>query len=227
MTRLDTLVALAGQRPGEWPPGGTRQWFRMSGNADTTAVHVYDAIGGWYGISAGQFVQDLAGVTTKGIDLHINSPGGDVFDAIAMHAALVNHPATVTSYVDGIAASAASFLAMAGTDIAIEKPARIMVHDARGLTYGSPTETQMMADLLGQISDTIAGMYADRAGGTVASWRAAMQANGDTGTWYTAPQAVAAGLADRILNDTSTDASASVDRRTQLIRARARVTLRG
>lgn len=229
MTRIETLVALAGQRPGPRDrPTGRRPWFRMAAGPKSTDVHVYDAIGGYDGVSAGQFVHDLAGITTPRIALHINSPGGDVFDAIAMHAALMNHPATVTSYVDGIAASAASFLAMAGSDIAIEKPARMMIHDASGLTIGNEEDHRQMADLLGQISDTIAGMYADRAGGNVADWRAAMRAE----TWYTSSQAVSAGLANRVLNDntsTTPDPAASVaqDRRTQLIRARARVTLKG
>lgn len=220
MTRLDTLIALAGRRPEtRWRATGSGSWYRIT-NADQPAaqVHVYDAIG-LGGISAGQFVQDLSGITSKSIDLHINSPGGDVFDAIAMHAALVNHPAKVTSIVDGVAASAASFLAMAGNEIAIEKPAKMMIHDASGLTLGNEADHRQMADLLGQISDTIAGIYADRAGGTVADWRDAMRAE----TWYSAPQAVAAGLADRVLNDNA----APTDRRTQLIRARARVTLRG
>jgi ATP-dependent protease ClpP protease subunit len=221
MTRLETLVALAGRRPvsSNVTVNTATQWYRIS-NADAPAaqVHVYDAIGG-FGLGAAQFVQDLAGITSKSIDLHINSPGGDVFDAIAMHAALVNHPATVNTYVDGVAASAASFLAMAGDTIGIEKPAKMMIHDASGLTLGNEADHRQMADLLGQISDTIAGMYADRAGGTVADWRDAMRAE----TWYSAPQAVAAGLADRVLNDTATPE----DRRSQLIRARARVTLRG
>jgi len=110
------------------------------------------------------------------------------------------------------------------------------------MTWGSPTDHQVMADLLSRISDTIAGMYADRAGGTAGSWREAMRANNDTGTWYTAQQAVDAGLADQILNDSAqqpadtgpadrvpaeTPPAATVDRRTQLIRARARVALRG
>lgn len=219
MTRLETLVALAGRAQRPERPATDRTWFRITDAAAPTAqVQVYDAIG-LGGLSAADFVRELGGVTAKSIDMHINSPGGDVFDAIAMHAALVNHPATVNTFVDGIAASAASFLAMAGDTIGIEKPARMMIHDASGLTIGNEADHREMADLLGQISDTIAGMYADRAGGTVADWRDAMRQT----TWYTAPQAVEAGLADRVLNDTA----APQDRRTQLIRARARVTLRG
>ncbi len=194
----------------------------MSNGHNDTVVHVYDTIGGFDGVSALEFVQGINQATTKTITVHLNSPGGDVFDAISMHAALVNHPAKVNVVVDGIAASAASFLAMAGDDIAMEKPARMMIHDASGLTIGNEADHLEMASLLGEVSNTIAGMYADRAGGDAGEWRRAMRAE----TWFTAPQAVEAGLADRVLNDVSRE-TAVEDRRSQLIRARARVHLKG
>lgn len=186
-----------------------------------TAVRVYGYIGSVWdeGITATSFARELDGVGDGGIDLHLNSGGGSVFDAVAMHAALLNHPSDVVSYVDGVAASAASFLAMAGTEIVIEKPAKMMIHDAQGLTYGGPAEHAEMLDLLNELSDTIAEMYADRAGGKVADWRAAMTRT----TWYSSAEAVKAGLADRVANDSK--AAAPEDRRSQIIRARARVAL--
>lgn len=222
MNRLDSLVALAG-RASAYAPKPTNRvgstWYRI-GNAanDSTAVYLYDEIG-MFGVTASDFVAELANVNTKAIDLHINSPGGSVFDGIAIHAALVNHKATVNTVVDGIAASAASFIAMAGDTRGIEKPASMMIHDASGLVLGNAADMRSMADLLDQMSDTIAGIYADRAGGTVNDWRDSMRAE----TWFTSSQAVAAGLADAVLNDNA----APEDRRSQLIRARARVTLRG
>lgn len=223
MTRIDNLVALAGRaEANRMAPTGSRGWFRMSKSATDAVIHVYDSIGGYDGISASDFVSELHALEAKSITVHINSGGGDVFDAIAMHAALVNHPATVSTVVDGIAASAASFLAMAGETVSIEKPARMMIHDAAGLTIGNQADHLEMGKLLGEISDTIAGMYSDRSGGPAADWRKAMQAE----TWYTSSQAVESGLADKVLNDEqSTDAVQ--DRRSQMIRARARVTLKG
>jgi ATP-dependent protease ClpP protease subunit len=222
MRRLDVLVALAGRanRPGVTNQG-SRSWFRMAATGTKATVHVYDFIGGYDGVNARDFVQQIQESDAKTINVHINSGGGDVFDAIAMHAALVNHPATVNTVVDGVAASAASFLAMAGETISMEKPARMMIHDASGLTIGNQADHLEMAALLGEVSDTIAGMYSDRAGGDTKTWRAAMQAE----TWYTAPQAVEAGLANQVLNDTAP--AAPTDRRSQLIRARARVLLKG
>lgn len=186
-----------------------------------TAVLVYGYIGDdWDGVSAATFARELAGIGDGGIDLHINSGGGSVFDGIAMHAALRNHSSDVTSYVDGVAASAASFLAMAGDEIVIEKPAKMMIHNASGIVYGHKADMLEMAALLDELDGTIAAMYADRAGGPVADWSARMDAT----TWYGSAEAVAVGLADRVAN---APAAAPEDRRSQLIRARARVALRG
>jgi ATP-dependent protease ClpP protease subunit len=219
---LDQLVALAERgRQMVKRPENTGDWYRVHNAAqDRAEVMIYGPIDDWDGVSAASFVADLKGITAKGIDLHINSPGGLVFDAIAIHAALKNHPAKVDVYVDGIAASAASFVAMAGDTVTIEKPAKMMIHDAGGLVIGNAADMRQMADLLDEVSDTIAGIYADRAGGTVATWRGAMR----TETWYSAADAVKAGLADKVANDTP---AAPEDRRSQLIRARARVALGG
>jgi ATP-dependent protease ClpP protease subunit len=111
---------------------------------------------------------------------------------------------------------------MAGDTIAMQKPAKMMIHDASGIVLGNAADMQAMADLLDELSDTIAGIYADRAGGTAATWRDAMKAE----TWYSAAAAVEAGLADRVANDTTEEATPD-DRQSQLIRARARLLLKG
>jgi ATP-dependent protease ClpP protease subunit len=221
LSRLDKLAARGRQLMKA--PTARGDWYRITATADDrTEVFIYDAISEW-GVNAGDFVRDLRAITTPSIDLHLNSPGGLVFDGIAIFTALRNHPATVTSYVDGIAASAASFVAMAGDDIVMEKPAKMMIHDAQGVTIGGPQAHREMLDLLDELSDTIAEVYADRAGGTVADWRAAMRRE----TWYSAAQAVKAGLADRIADGKQHSKATPEDRRSQMIRARARVTLRG
>lgn len=222
-------------------PYASGPWYRI-GAADQAAggrtkVYLYGEIGGWWdGIDANQFVRDLDGIGDQGIDLHINSGGGSVFDGIAIYAALKNHASDVTARVDSLAASAASFIAMAGDTIQVEKPARMMIHDAQGLALGNAGDMRTMADLLDELSTTIAEIYADRAGGTAADWRAAMLSDQGLGKWYTATQAVEAGLADEVVGagsskDTSADGGEQdapvEDRATQLIRARARVTLRG
>lgn len=180
-------------------------------------LYVYDMIGGW-DLDAGEFVQAVHGIDAAALDLHINSPGGFVYDAVAMYEALQASPAEVSVYVDGLAGSAASFLAMAGDSVAISKGGRFIIHDAQMIAVGSPADLREAADLGDAVSDDIAGYYSDRAGGTVASWRTAMRAT----TTYNAQQSVDAGLADRV---TGTDAGP--DNRTRLIRARAAVILEG
>lgn len=204
------------------PTNGNAGWsFRIQNAAKGRAkLFVYDVVG--WDMTAEDFVQQVHALDVTGIDLHINSPGGFAFDGVAIYSALKNHKANVTTYVDGLAASAASFIAMAGDEIVIEKPAKMMIHDARVLVEGSQADLRVYSDLMGELSDTIAGIYADRAGGKPGDWRAAMRANGDKGTWYSAHAAVDAGLADRVANDSPTPE----DRSSQLIRARARVLLK-
>lgn len=207
------------------PEAKGNDWFRVTNaDGDRAELFIYGVIGDdWYDddVTAGSFTRALRGITAPSIDLHINSPGGYVFDGVAIYSALLNHAATVDVHVDGIAASAASFVAMAGDTIAIEKPAKMMIHDASNLVFGNAEDMREMADLLDTLSDTIAEIYADRAGGTVETWRDAMK----TETWYSAADAVAAGLADRVANDTTADNKTSAPAKArggQLARAQAR-----
>lgn len=231
-------LAAAGRR--SRPTAAAGDWWRIRGADDTerAEVFIYGAISDWYGdVNAADFVQALAAISAPAIDVRVNSPGGLVFDAVAIYTALKEHAAEVHVRVDGIAASAASFIAQAGDTISIAKPARMMIHDAQGFTIGGPAEHAEMLELLDDLSDMIAGIYADRAGGTVADWREPMRAT----TWYTAADAVQAGLADAVLGagDEDDDGPAGDDdedededdedgpaaRASQLLRARARVTL--
>lgn len=183
---------------------GRRDWYRISNLAGTGAaeVWVYDEIG-WFGVSAQDFVRELTTIKADKIDLHISSPGGDVFDGLAIYQALRNHPAQVTTYVDSLAASAASFIAMAGDVRVIAPHAQMMIHEAWGMCVGNAAEMAKMQDELDRLSANLAGIYAKRAGGDAETWRAAMRAE----TWYSAEEAVAAGLADRVQEDTKATAA--------------------
>lgn len=189
-----------------------RQWFKIYNKGvgtvsnESTRIDIYEEIGGW-GVTAGEFVEQLRSVATPTIDLHINSPGGSVFDGVAIYNALSQHPATVNVFVDGLAASAASFIAQAGNSITMNPGSMMMVHDAIGMTWGNALDHTTMAGLLTQVSDSIADLYAARAGGTAAEWRAVMENNGGEGKWYTAREAVDAGLADRVAGDPEPDDS--------------------
>jgi ATP-dependent protease ClpP protease subunit len=175
---------------------GRTDWYRLTnsigGNAPAT-LHIYDEIGYW-GITASDLVAELSALDVSAIDVHINSPGGEIFDGIAIMNALRAHRATVTTYVDSLAASIASVIAMAGDRVVMAPNSQLMIHDGSGLCIGNAAEMREMADLLDRQSDNIASVYAEKAGGDVADWRALMTAE----TWYTAEEAVAAGLADEV-----------------------------
>lgn len=184
---------------------GRPDWFRISNAAaDVAEVYIYDEIGFW-GVTAQDFVAQLREVTAPTIHLHLNSPGGDVFDGIAILNALRSHKARVQVTVDGLAASAASFIAMAGDEIVMARNSEMMIHDAFGLCVGNASDMRTLADRLDGVSDNIASIYTERAGGTVTTWRDAMRAE----TWYTAQEAVDAGLADSVTPAKSEDVTAA------------------
>lgn len=169
-------------------------------------LRLYDPVDSWgmyYGTSAKEFAQSIdqlpADVHT--IQLHLNSPGGDVFDGLAILNALRAHPATVIATVDGLAASAASFIATGVDQLVMAPNSELMIHDAWGVVVGNAADMKAMADLLDHVSNNIASIYANKAGGTVTDWRAAMQRE----TWFSAQEAVAAGLADSVADPASAD----------------------
>lgn len=174
-----------------------RSWYRITNAAssDEAEVMLYDEVGGWYGATADQFIADLRGVTAPNLRVRINSPGGSVFEGIAIANAIRSHPANVTVQVDGIAASIASVIAMAGDRIEMAPNTMLMIHDASGLCMGDASDMEEMAELLDLISDNIADAYAARAGGTRDEWRARMRAE----TWYLPEDAVENGLADEAI----------------------------
>lgn len=173
---------------------GRTDWYRIKNLADgATEVAIYDEIGYW-GVTASDFIAELKTIDSAEITLRLNSPGGEVFDGIAIMNALRSHPARVITHVDGIAASIASVIAMAGDRIVMQPHSQLMIHDGSGMCIGNAADMRELADLLDRQSDNIAGIYAERAGGTVKQWRARMLAE----TWYSAQEAVEAGLADEV-----------------------------
>lgn len=197
---MPTITLPSFERPGRLPKpqGRGRNWFRIE-NAkadDETNIYIYDEIGYW-GTSAQDFVTDLQGVKAGRINLHLNTPGGDVFDGIAILNALRQHSAAVTVYVDSLAASAGSVIAMAGEKIIMARASMLMIHEPSSLAFGDAAEMRKIAEVLDQIGDTIAGVYADRAGGSVREWRDRMLEE----TWYSDREAVEAGLADEVDGD--------------------------
>lgn len=185
-------------RPTLAAPDGTEGWYRITNTVDeggsaVASISLYGDIGSW-GISAAQFVDELKAIDAPEIHLHISSPGGEVFDGLACYNALRSHRAKVIVQVDSLAASIASVIAMAGDRIIMAPHSQMMLHMAQGVACGEASELREYADFLDRQSENLAGVYAERAGGTVKQWLKVMAAE----TWYFADEAVEAGLADEV-----------------------------
>ncbi|WP_416046685.1 head maturation protease, ClpP-related [Cupriavidus basilensis] len=171
--------------------------FNVVASADNeVTVYLYDVIvsDDWFGgVSATAFVKELASITADTIHLRVNSPGGDVFAARAMEAALRGHSAKIIAHVDGLAASAASFLIMAADEIEISDGGFVMIHKAWTALWGNANDLRSEADLLDKIDATLVSTYAQRTGQSaedIAAWM-------DAETWLSADEAIAKGFADR------------------------------
>lgn len=171
-----------------------KPWFKVTAlSALDTEVMIYDEISE-YGVTALDFVQELRAIATPNLTVRINSPGGQIFDGFAIYNALLNHPSRVTAYIDGVAASAASFIAQAADEIIVADASTMMVHGGSGLCYGKKQDMKNMHDLLDKLDGQMASIYAQRTERPAAEWMTQL----DEDTWYTAQEAVAAGLADRV-----------------------------
>lgn len=172
-----------------------RPVWNLDSAGGVASLHIYGAIGGFWGdVDATAIVPAIRALDVATLEVYINSPGGDVWDGIAIRNALRQHSAHVVTHVDSLAASAASFIATAGDEVIMGENSELMIHDAWTIALGNAEEMREAAELLDRVSDNIAAMYAAKAGGEPADWRAVMKAE----AWYTADEAVAAGLADRV-----------------------------
>lgn len=186
-------------------------WYSIKNiNPATTEIYLYGVVGE-YGITADDFIRDLADVKASNIVMRINSTGGEVFDGIAIYNAVKRHPANVTAYIDGLGASIASVIAMAADKLVMSPHTQMMIHEAQGFALGTAADMRQLADILDKSSDNIAAIYAERAGGSTAEWRSKMTAE----TWFSDQEAVDAGLADEVLSE---DAPAKPKRAAQSTR---------
>jgi ATP-dependent protease ClpP protease subunit len=172
----------------------TNDWYRIKNQVDgPTQLHIYDEIG-YFGVSAGDLIRDLADVNGP-IEVHVNSPGGEVFDGIAIYNALMARK-DVTVVIDGLAASIASVIAMAGNPVLMARNSQMMIHDGFAMAIGNAGDMREMAELLDKTSNNIASIYSDHTGRPVSYWREIMRAE----TWYDSDEAIDAGLADRLVD---------------------------
>jgi ATP-dependent Clp protease protease subunit len=168
-------------------------------DSKTAEIWLYDQIGASFwddGISAKTFQKELTALgKVSTINLRINSPGGDVFDGLAIYNQLKQHPARIVVDIDGLAASIASIIAMSGDEIRMAGNAMMMIHNAHGMAVGDSGEMQRMAALLTQINANLADTYAARTAQTLAQLQTWMNDE----SWMTAEAAVQHGFADAIV----------------------------
>lgn len=186
---------------GAAPPVASIAPAKVTGTKAVVRLYNYiDPDGGYWGVSADEFagaLDAIEGEVTE-IELRVNSGGGSVWDGLAILNTLRSHDAKVTAVVDGIAASAASFIAVACDEVVMMPNSKMMIHDALGICLGQAADMREYADFLDDSSDGIAEIYASKAGGSVADWRETMTAKGLLGQWYTPQEAVDAGLVDSV-----------------------------
>jgi len=173
------------------PRNAGRLQIKAATQGQPTELDLYGEIG-FFGISAAAFRAGLKGAGT--VTLRVNSPGGDVFDGIAMYNDLVDHPYHVNVVISGLAASAASIVAMAGDTIQIAESARFMIHNAWGVVMGNRNDMREMASVMDGIDKSMARIYADRTGTGIRSVAKMM----DDETWINSREAVDLGFADSL-----------------------------
>lgn len=183
--------------------------YRIENAGGEATIWIYDFLvdseeeaSWWGGVSAEGVAKEIASLDVSTINLRINSPGGSVFAGRAIEAAIRASKAKTVAYVDGLAASAASYIAIAADEVVIQDGAFFMIHCAAGICWGNAADMVDYAALLEKIDGSIAGTYARRAGGEADEWLEKMQAE----TWFTADEAVAAGLANRIADGEDVEA---------------------
>jgi ATP-dependent protease ClpP protease subunit len=163
-------------------------------------IRLYGPIDSWgapFGVAASEVAAALDSIGSSDVEMHVHSPGGDAFEGLAIMNLLRQHPGAVDIVVDGLAASAASIVAMGADTVTMVPGSQMMIHDASALAIGQASDMRQAADMLDSISSNAADQYAAKTGQTSDTMRAAMKAT----TWYKAQEAVDAGLADGVLTE--------------------------
>ena len=185
------------------PTNSMKNWFTITNKSELSAeVCIYEEIGS-YGITAKAFLDQIKNVGKRKITLRINSPGGEVFDGLAIYNRLREHAGGVEVKIDGIAASMASVIAMAGAPVSMAENALLMVHNPSGLCAGNSGDMRELADMLDKVRGSLTSAYERKTGKTTEQIGAMMDAE----TWMTAREALAAGFVDEVTGELKMAAS--------------------
>ena len=171
-------------------------WYKVENVTDDEAeIIVYDYIG-WPYNDAADFVRAIRGITSQKITIRINSPGGDVFDGIAIANAIASHPSKPITRIESLAASAASYIAVSGHEKQAYKNTMIMIHEPMTGMWGNQHDLRDVADILKQINEQMIDIYADNTNVGKRELKSMLKDE----TWMTASVAKEKGFVDTILN---------------------------
>ena len=166
---------------------------RKHNQASDSEVFLFDEIG-FFGIQAEPFIKNLNDIDSDTIELRVNSPGGSVFEGMAIFNAIQRHPARITAHVDGLAASISSVITLAADEVRMAQGAFMMIHNPWSFVIGSAAEMRKEAEVLDKIGDSLVNIYVKKTGAD----RSEIQQLMDDETWFNAEEAVEIGLADSI-----------------------------
>lgn len=175
-----------------------KNWFSIENKSSSEVldISIHDEIGLW-GISAKEFIAELRShENVRSINLSIHSPGGNVLDGFAIYNSLKSHPAKVFGKVEGIAASAASYILMAADHIEMPEDSFLMIHNAHGVAFGDADDMRDMADVVEKLQDSIVDIYERRTGKDRQEIIDMMKVE----TWMNANDALEHGFIDTISN---------------------------
>ena len=176
-------------------------WFDVKAeDSEIVEIMIYDFVG-WPFNDAGELTRKLADLGGKPVNARIHSPGGDVFDAMAIYNAFRTYPGKVTMTVDSMAASSASIIMLAGKEVRAYENSMIMVHEPWACLAGNQFELRDFADILGKISDNMVDIYAENSNLGKREIRALLKGDGkQDGTYMTAKEAKEKGFIDTIID---------------------------
>lgn len=168
-------------------------WYDFQNKAEVVEISIYDEIGD-YGTSAKQFIDDLKSVGSKDITIRMNSVGGSVFDGLAIYNVLRSHQGYVKVKIEGLSASIASIIALAGDDIEMAENGFFMIHNPFGKSMGGADDMRKTADLLDKIKQELINIYANKTQLSEETISSMM----DEETWLTSQEAKEMGFIDAI-----------------------------
>lgn len=185
-----------------------KNWYNIKNKAGSTAdVYIFDEIGMW-GVTAQSFITDIKDLDKTPINLHINSLGGDVFDGMAIYNILKKRTAKTTVYIEGIAASIATIIAMGGDEVIMSENSLFMIHNAWSGAMGEADDMRKAADLLDKIGGELKGIYMKNVNLSMEALTDMM----DSETWLSAEEALEYGFITSISDAIKVAASYDVSK---------------